>query len=66
MSQQEKPPAFGPSQNDPPNRGRGPTLQKALDNAIERMGAHHGDVFEVTFFVSVSNPHVGEYIADLG
>ena len=49
-----------------PNSGRGTTLEKAINDAIHKKGAGHGEVFEVKVFVSVSNPHVGEYIVYLG
>jgi hypothetical protein len=45
--------------------GRGTTLEKAINNAIQKRGAGHGEVFEVKVFVSVSNPHIGEYIVAL-
>jgi hypothetical protein len=48
------------------NTGRGTTLEKAINDAIKKRGAGHGEVFEVKLFVSVSNPHVGEYIVYLG
>jgi hypothetical protein len=46
--------------------GRGRTLDAAINDAIKKKGASHGEVFEVKFFITVSNPHVGEYIVDLG
>jgi hypothetical protein len=49
-----------------PDTGRGTTLEKAINTAIAKKGAGHGEVFEVKVFVSVSNPHVGEYIVYLG
>lgn len=48
------------------NTGRGTTLEKAINDAIRKKRAGHGEVFEVKLFVSVSNPHVGEYIVYLG
>jgi len=48
------------------NLGRGTTLEKAINNAIAKKGGKHGDVYAVTLYVSVSNPHIGEYIVDLG
>jgi hypothetical protein len=48
------------------NLGRGTTLEKAINNAIAKKGGSHGDVYEVKLYVSVSNPHIGEYIVDLG
>lgn len=48
------------------DRGRGTTLEKAINNAIAKKRAGHGDVFAVQLFVSVSNPHIGEYIVELG
>jgi hypothetical protein len=56
----EKPPAFTAD-----DRGRGPTLDKAINDAVRKKHGQHGDVFEVKIYVSVSNPHVGEYIAEL-
>jgi hypothetical protein len=53
-----------PFQHDP-DHGRGKDLEEAINNALEKRGATHGEVFEVKFYVSVSNPHVGEYIAFL-
>ena len=48
-----------------PERGRGPTLEKALHDAIKKKRGEHGHVFHVQLFVTVSNPHVGEYIVEL-
>lgn len=48
-----------------PDRGRGKTLEESLNDAIRKKGAAHGDVFEVTLYVTVSNPKVGEYIVEL-
>ena len=62
MSTQGKPPAFASD-----DLGRGTTLEKAINNAIaKKEGSEHGKVYQVTLYVSVSNPHVGEYIVDLG
>lgn len=58
---QDLPPAFVSD----PERGRGRTLEESLNDAIKKKGAGHGDVFEVTIYVSVSNPKVGEYITEL-
>jgi hypothetical protein len=46
-------------------RGRGPTLKDAINDAIEKKGGQHGQVFHIELFVTVSNPHVGEYIVEL-
>ena len=61
MSTEGKPEPFAPD-----DRGRGTTLEKAINNAIAKKDGKHGDVFEVKLFVSVSNPHIGEYIVELG
>jgi hypothetical protein len=47
------------------DHGRGPTLDKALHDAIRKKEGTHGQVFHVDIFISVSNPHVGEYICRL-
>ena len=61
MSTEGKPEPFAPDEH-----GRGTTLEKAINNAIAKKGGTHGDVYEVTLFISVSNPHIGEYIVHLG
>jgi hypothetical protein len=61
MSTEGRPEPFAPD-----DRGRGTTLEKAINNAIAKKGGKHGDVYEVRLYVSVSNPHIGEYIVELG
>ncbi len=61
MEYEGKPEPFQPD----PDHGRGKTLEEAINNALHKRGATHGEVFEVKFYISVSNPHVGEYIAYL-
>jgi hypothetical protein len=45
--------------------GRGLTLEDAINDGIKKQTRGHGDVLHVELFVSVSNPHVGEYIVRL-
>lgn len=61
MSTEGKPAPFASD-----SLGRGTTLEKAINNAIAKREGKHGDVYEVKLYVSVSNPHIGEYIVDLG
>ena len=60
MSYEGKPQPFASD-----DLGRGRTLDEAINDAIKKQSRSHGEVFEVRIFVTVSNPHVGEYIVDL-
>ena len=63
MAGRRTPPKPKPYASD--HRGRGTTLERAIDDGIRKKGSKHGDVLHVDLWVTVSNPHVGEYIVDL-